>query len=468
MMQRRPVGGRRLRWLSVPGACLLSLTAGPASAQGRLSGTVYDSLRAQAPLAGALVQVEGLAQMGLTDARGRFEIPGVPTGRRIITFFHPMLDSLGLSAPIVAVAVPAEGLQELRLALPSFATLGRAMCGAALDSATAIVIGRVREVETGEPLAGAEAEVEWVEMSFGDGSRLTPQRRRSAAVATASGDFLLCGVPTDIDAPLVVRMGEATTGLVDLLLDGSSLVSRDVSISLRDPASRRPVSARGDSLDAPAVPGLARLRAVVRDDAGRPLRDALVGVRGSPVAARTDSAGAAVLLGLPSGSQTLRARTVGRAPSSVVVALRPEATAEVELRLDSAQVVLADFVVRGIRQSPALEAFERRRRSGAGYFLDAQELERRGRGIAALRGTPGLFLDNNGSFYPDVRMRSASGRRCQPTILMDGFPLPRVQSWEIEGLLRDAVRVEVYSRPLSAPIELITNRDCGAIGIWSY
>lgn len=440
-----------------------------ASAQGRLSGTVYDSLRAQAPLAGALVQVEGLAQMGRTDARGRFEIFEVPAGRRIITFFHPTLDSLGLSAPVVAVEVPLQGLRDLRLALPSFATIGRAMCGAVLDSATAIVVGRVREVETGEPLPGAEAEVEWVEMSFGDGSRFRPQRRRSAAVATASGDFLLCGVPTDVDAPLVVRMGEATTGLVDLQLGASSLVSRDVSISLRDPASRRPVSVRGDSIDAPPVPGLARVRARVLGDAGRPLRDALVGVRGTPVAARSDSAGVAILLGLPSGSQTLSARTVGRAPSSLVVSLRPEAVAEVELRLDSAKVVLADFVVRGIRQSPALEAFERRRRSGTGYFLDAQELERRGHGIAALRGTPGLFLDYGGSsFYPDVRMRAASGGRCQPTILLDGFPLPRVQSWEIEGLMRDAVRVEVYSRALSAPVELITNRNCGAIGIWSF
>lgn len=445
-------------------ACALPLTA---AAQGRVSGTVYDSLRTRGPLADALVTVEGAPEPARTDRRGRFTLSAVPAGARSFTFFHPSLDSMGLAAPVLRVEVPESGLRAVELAVPSLATMGRAMCGAPLDTASAIVIGRVREVETGEPLSGAAAAVEWHEMTFAEGAGLSRRNRRAAAVSTATGDFLLCGVPADIVVPLVVRAGGASTGIVELALNGAPVATREVAVSLRDPAARVEAT-DGLAATLPEVPGLARLRAVVTDGRGRTVADAVVGIRGSPVSARSDSLGRVLLLGAPSGTQTVVARAIGRAPTSIVQTLLPEQVVSVGLELDSATVRLPDYVVRGVRPDPVREAFERRRRSGTGYFLDREALDRRGAGIRSLRGVPGLFLDFRGaSFYPALRMRSGAGDRCAPSIMLDGMPLMRVSSWEIDALLRDAARVEVYPRPLAAPTELMVGRDCGAIGIWT-
>ena len=70
-----------------------------------VSGIVTDSISGVA-LPGAVVQLvaaEGLARSartGYSDWLGRFSFAAVPSGRYTIGFFHPMLDSLGVDAPM--------------------------------------------------------------------------------------------------------------------------------------------------------------------------------------------------------------------------------------------------------------------------------------------------------------------------------------------------------------------------------
>jgi len=70
-----------------------------------VSGVVRDSI-ARMPLAGAMVQLvaaDGLASFirtAVSDSLGRFTLGDVPDGRFTLGFFHPMLDSLGVEAPL--------------------------------------------------------------------------------------------------------------------------------------------------------------------------------------------------------------------------------------------------------------------------------------------------------------------------------------------------------------------------------
>ncbi|HEX7118865.1 MAG TPA: carboxypeptidase regulatory-like domain-containing protein [Longimicrobiales bacterium] len=99
-----------------------------------LTGTVYDSTRA-APLAGAEVFLSGTGYRAVTDAAGRFRIDDLPDGVYAASFLHPRLDSLGIYARPREVTLEAGVVAEVRLAVPSAATLLAA--GVALEDAPA-------------------------------------------------------------------------------------------------------------------------------------------------------------------------------------------------------------------------------------------------------------------------------------------------------------------------------------------
>jgi len=115
-----------------------ALAASSAQAQS-LRGEVYDSLIARGPMPGARVLLDGHPQSAITDRRGRFVMHDVPEGTYLLTFYHPSLDSMRVSAPMYRVTVPSGGLQNLQLATPSYASTSRFLCGSALDSASTIV-----------------------------------------------------------------------------------------------------------------------------------------------------------------------------------------------------------------------------------------------------------------------------------------------------------------------------------------
>src|SRR5216117_4449434 len=79
--------------------------AAPAVAQGPgsgvLRGVVFDSLITSAPLEGAEIWIESTNLMARSDAAGRFALTALAPGHYVLTFYHPMLDSAGLSMPPV-------------------------------------------------------------------------------------------------------------------------------------------------------------------------------------------------------------------------------------------------------------------------------------------------------------------------------------------------------------------------------
>lgn len=428
-------------------ACLAAVAPAAAAAQGRVAGTVHDSLVARAPLAGARVLLEGFAGDAVTDRRGRFEFRGVPAGTYVISFFHPRLDSLRLSAPAYRFDVPAAGRDDVALAVPGFARVSNYLCGSPQDSTTAVVLGRARRLEDGAPVAGAEARAEWFEYALGGGERLVRTDRSATAVADSTGAFTLCGIPNDIELSIRVRGAGRESGPLDLTRPGV-LVPLDVGLG--------------------AATGTGRVRVQVRDDRGRPVARAAVGVRGTERSATTDARGMALVDSVPAGTWTLAVRAIGRSPATRVVAVPAGGETTESVALPEVAALLPTVRVRGVRPDPVVAGFERRKRAGNGYFLGPEELAKRGGGTAALGVIPGIHMPM-GLYggYPLPYFRTGSGSTCIPSIVVDGVPWVRMSGWELNSLLQSAHRVEAYPRPLLIPSEFPVGRECGALVIWT-
>src|SRR5580765_7320722 len=96
-----------------------AIVAAPAAAQRvQVHGVAFDSLHAE-PLKGATVTLAG--QTTVADGRGRFTFDTVAPGTRTIIVYHAVLDTIGLGAISARVEV-TDGRQEVRVAVPSFAT----------------------------------------------------------------------------------------------------------------------------------------------------------------------------------------------------------------------------------------------------------------------------------------------------------------------------------------------------------
>ena len=439
------------------------------AAQGRVSGIVFDSIRAHAPLAGAMVQIEGVSSVGVTDERGRFRIADVPSGRHRATFFHPWLDTIRTAAPVFTFDVRDGLTTTLALATPSWRTLSTFLCKRPLDAGLSVVFGQARSAEGDRPLADAAARVEWFEWSI-DASRGLEQGRRSLEVlADSAGEFTLCGVPNDVEITLRVSAGRQTTGPVDLDLDREPIAWRSVLVSLSDTASRIETAlVESDSLAQRAEPaGSARAALTVLDEARRPLVGAIASLRGTTRSATTDAAGRAILSHVAAGTQTVVVRAIGSRPLTRPVDLCPGQTSAVEIVLPRAPPEIATVTVHGVRVSPEREAFERRRRTGAGYHFEGDKLRRHFRSTADLATIPALRVPLTANTSRELpRFRKAGGAYCTPAILVDGIALGSMMNGnDLTAMLRLAVRLEVY-RGSSAPFELMAVNDCGVIAIW--
>ncbi len=89
-----------------------------------LTGTVRDTTRGT-PLGGARVFISGTAHSAVADAEGRFRIEGVPEGKYVLSFGHPRLDSLEVTAPTHQVDVGTDAVPPLALAVGTPRPLGR-------------------------------------------------------------------------------------------------------------------------------------------------------------------------------------------------------------------------------------------------------------------------------------------------------------------------------------------------------
>ena len=160
-----------------------------------LEGTVFDSTR-RVPLARATVFLEGSGDSTRSDDRGSFALNTSAEGAYAVSFRHPRLDSLGVTAPSVG-AVLAPGVRtSVVLSVPREARIVEGLCATEpLREGERVMVGVVREGGSGRPVPGADVEIRWQTIGGTPGVTLQARTSRIATVADSAGRYVLCGVP---------------------------------------------------------------------------------------------------------------------------------------------------------------------------------------------------------------------------------------------------------------------------------
>src|SRR5881396_1576881 len=455
MLVRRAVGFSLL-------VCWSLICAAHAVAQGgtgSVRGVVYDSLISAAPLEGAEVWIEGTNRTARTDADGRFELPAVAPGRHTLTFYHPVLDSTGLSAPPVVVDVAAGSTAVVALATPGPATAHRTLCPHDPWYETGAILGLVRDAADSKPLPNVTVTAHWTIYVLGTGS-VRAEPGAAAARSDGSGRVLLCNVPTDVAVVLQGKAGEGPAGMV-----------------LVDLAGRAFGRAR---LDLAVTATTGAVAGVVRTRAGSVIPDATVVVIGTESRTQADEHGAFTLRDVLAGPRIVEAQAIGYPPGRAQATVRPGLTQRVEIVMGDSIAVLDPVTVEG-RYEPYLArvGFERRRNAAQGHFLDTTDIKSAGavQFEEVFRMVPGVRLRPNGSSYL-VELQRGQGQifnpalvnYCPPSYFIDGvyFPLPPIQTPSLPLVPGEVLAIEVYSNIFSAPPQYQRlDSGCGVILVWT-
>jgi hypothetical protein len=456
---------------------LLILSPAAAFAQGGISGTVFDSLITRAPLANATVVLVERSRYAETDARGRFRFDSVPDGRYTLSFIHPVLDSLGLQAPAGLVDVEGGRRVTVMLTTPSPASAYAHLCPGPRDTETGVIIGRVRDVDDQSLLANATVSTDWTEFTLSLGGRLAGRRARAAGRTNPAGVYLLCGVPTQVSLEVRADLAGSIAGPASTQLDDHLIGHLDFAISRHDSAARDVL--RSDSASGkPASHGTASLRGVVRDGDGRVLRDALIGVLGTQRSVRTDNAGTFRIDGIPAGTRTVEARSIGWQPLTFSMDLKTNAARDTVVSLGRHAQFLQPVTVLGKGASASADAngFETRRQQHFGTFITQEDLARHPAFdlIDVLAGIPGVHVEYGTRGFPTPYLHGTSGGFCQPNFFLDNMPYLVDSDFpfaDLSAMVRpETIKgVEVYSSAGMIPPQYDRSSftQCGSIVIWT-
>ena len=461
-------------------ALLLELTlATVALGQTVVSGVVYDSV-ARAPLAAAKVQLVPAdnqtlsARTAVADSAGRFSFSGVGNGRYTIGFFHPMLDSLGVEAPLKAVTVADARPVKVDLAIPSPARLRTAVCGDSAGTGGAVA-GTVRDA-LGGAIRNAKVEARWMELTIRTG---TTDRHVASRFATTNdnGWYRLCDVPKTGAVILVASRGTDSTDAVELQMPEGGFTRGDMYIGSAAYAAL-------DEIMKDSVPRDTTPRRSLRVGDGhltgtvltfperRPLAQAHLRIVGGAEVLSNDR-GEWAISDAPTGTRTLEVRKIGYYPEQRTVNVIANA-APVRFELSTMKAMLDTVRVRAIRlYDPAAADFDKRRNTlGYGKFLNSQDIARSG-GYSltdALRMIPGLSIIKTPMGDTAIQMRSifSGGSWCEPAIFLDGNHIPGLTSGDIDGIVNreNVIGIEIYRELVPGQFQ-VPMSGCGSIVIWT-
>ena len=442
-----------------------------------ISGIVHDSI-ARAPLAGATVQavaaqsVAGVVHTAVSDSMGRFTFSRVPAGHYTLGFFHPMLDSLGVEAPLREIYINGTAPVRADLAIPSAERLRMVICrpksGAELG---AVILGVVRDSRDGMPVAGASVTGEWLEYDLMRGG-LVRRIQHLAATTGDNGWFALCNVPNAGIVALLAARGSDSTDLIEVQMPADGFARRELYLGPATIVVTADTTKRADSLAlAPRRirTGSGRLSGtVVAAVGGRPLANALVSIVDGPQT-RADDRGEWRLNDAPVGTRMLEVRAVGYYPErrrvDVIVGAPPIRVALSTLKavLDTVRITASKLRGRD------LSGFYDRRRTGQGRYLTPDDIAKRGALTASdiFRNMPGIRL-NRAAFGESVLLMRGAFGDCTPAIYIDGAYMNLAPD-DIDGWVgtKDIAGIEIYAGDNMPPQFQKGMSGCGSIVIWT-
>lgn len=433
--------------LSGPAPRLAAQAAPPAdTAAGNLAtlqGYVIDSVHS-APLAKALVMVEGVSRRAMTDADGHFVIDSIPTGDHRIAVLSPLLDTLGLSMRTPPYKFVAGKPMEVDLSIPSAERLSTALCPAAQRMrGPAMMVGFVRDPDTKEPATGSKVQLVYYEADVIGRKQL---RTREATVDSL-GLYRICGLPGDMSGKVQVFHKGVSSGEVPAEVTNGFLALRAFSIAM---GQQTVVEVKGDSGKVKRVArGTARVTGRVMDKKGQPLRDARVTLQGGGEVVLSKANGEFALDSLPSGTQALEVRKLGYSVTEVPVELSSSQTARTTVTMSDAVPLLATMRVEATRDKALSDVgYLQRKQTGMGYFMDGDAINHNAINFSdVMRTAPGLKVMplGDGRTYVITDSRNTSGSGCV-NFYVDNTPWTEITPGDIDTFVRpdELVAVEIY------------------------
>lgn len=463
---------------------------GATAAGATVSGTARDSL-SNLPLARAIVQLVSAIEPGRfsraenADSLGHFSFTGVPDGQYKLGFFHPVLDSLGIEAPLRDVFVDRLRPVRMDVGIPSAATLRKALCGRQMATRTAtdsggVVVGFVRNARTLTAATNATVSAQWAELTL---SVRGIERRmpRNVVKATPEGWFVLCDVPSSGPVEfLAVAQGDSTDRIElampkelflrrDFYVGPSRPVVRGAATGVADSATRvEPVPIQsGNSASIRRVNGV-----VVTTEGGHPIAGAEVKlVDGLQV--RSNARGEWVLPDVPVGTRMLEMRAVGYYPQRRVVDV-VEGSAPLRTELATLKSVLDTFKIRAARDADRHKSgFAARQRQGYGKFIAAADIDRRQPINVSdmLKMQPSIQFERQEDGSHAITIRGALGDRCPADFYLDGMFVGVIPAEDLDSQFtpRSLMGIEIYAGA-TVPAQFsrgLAGGGCGVIAIWS-
>ncbi|MBA2668784.1 MAG: carboxypeptidase regulatory-like domain-containing protein [Gemmatimonadetes bacterium] len=301
-------------------------------------------------------------------------------------------------------------------------------------------------------------------------------RQTASRVATSAenGRFVLCDVPSPGSVILQAGIGPDSSDRFETDVPASGFLRRDVYLGDETATAVD----TGSGIQDPAPPasrvrtGRGRLvGSVIAADGGWPLPGARVGVVNGGYT-QTNARGQWVLTGAPSGTRVLEVRAPGYLSVHRVVDI-VDGAGPVHVTLPRLAAVLDTLRVVARSRSPlALSGFEERRRtSGAGRFLTAEDIERRRLWDTSqlFDYIPGLRRSRSETGEDVFLMASAFGEGCVPTVFINGQVFQNLAGPDLDVMIepRHIAAMEVYRATQVPPQFQVGMSGCGSIVVWT-
>lgn len=468
-------------FLRLAARCALALPvfASVAFAQasgGRIEGTIADSLRG-GRLVGAVVvatATRGLRDTTFhaaqTDARGHFVLGNLRAGSYDLSVDHPIIDSTGIGAPLVAVDVAEAQTASAFLAIPSAASLRRALCSTVRDSALGLVTGSVRQAD-GRPAPNALVVFSWTDFEVDSATVSVLSRQVDANARTdANGVYRACGLP--IQRSLFVQAqgdSDVQSGILEERINRAGVIVRDFRIGR---VQRDGVSAAETNSPTPTGFTLSGKVTALND---RPIASAQVSLMGGSRTATTNERGEFRIADISSGTQGVRVIALGFYPQM----LRVEPTngeTSLTIKMENAAIVLDSMRVIAKRANTRLRytgrEFEKRASHSPGTFVSEEQIAAMNPVVTAdiFRHVPGVKLATPKGAGTEI-LASTRGTVtimgaptiCPMDIYLDGM---RVNADDVRTISPSNLRgVEVHS-VATAPVGYKVG-NCGAVFFWT-
>ena len=425
----------------------------------QIIGVVLDSLNGGF-LKGATVLVDGIQKSVETDSAGRFKFDSISPGTYQLGVFHSLLDALDMSIATKPFHAGADSASVVILSVPSAATIVRSRCGnQPAGPAQSAIVGHVTDPETLAPVPGAEVTLGWteIEVSKTFGIRNTPHLVRDTT--DKNGAYRLCALPSQLDATIKAQRGAAITGEIPISLGG-----RPVEVQ-----TRTLLLAKEDST---IKTGSAEVSGVVTLEGNPSNSVSRVELEGTDIAVVTNEKGEFTMRNLPSGTRNVIARHLGYVVQAVTVDLNPRETQRVTLKLPK-YVAVMDPVLVTARRNVALDKVgfnQRRKTSGAGYFLDPDRISKMHPFYVAdvLRMVPGLRVEYGQYGQPVVRSNRAILSNCVD-YYVDDVRFIEIDPGDINNFVNgsEVVAAEVYQAGHAPPQYTRGGFACTTIVLWT-